>query len=321
VTVLGLDIGGANLKAAVANDVAVSQPFALWKNPVGLAKALRTLLADLPRFDALAVTMTGEFCDCFETKRQGVQAILDAVAAAAGPTAVRVWQTTGRFMDLGGARANPLPCAAANWLALATFAGRFAAEGPVMLIDVGSTTTDIVPLQDGQPAPRSRTDTERLRCKELVYTGVRRTPLCALLGDTHAAELFATSLDAYLVLGRVVEDASDRNTADGRPATRAAAHDRLARMIGADRESCTANDVLAIARRAHEEQTRLIGEALAGRSFHSVILAGEGEFLARDALADFSGPIISLASRLGPKVSEASCAYAVAMLASEGHHG
>src|SRR5437763_9179514 len=126
--VLGLDVGGANLKAAHTHGAALLRPFALWKNPVGLAGALRDLLASVPLFDFLAVTMTGELCDCFATKRDGVAAILAAVEAAAG-RAVRVWQTTGRFTDLAAARATPLQTAAANWLALAQYAGRFLPAG------------------------------------------------------------------------------------------------------------------------------------------------------------------------------------------------
>ena len=140
------------------------------------------LIAEMPSADLLAVTMTGELCDCFESKRQGVNAILDAVEAAAHGKPVRVWRTDGRFMDLTDVRRNPLMAAAANWLALATFAGGYVPKGPALLIDVGSTTTDIVALQDGRPMPIARTDPERLHSGELVYTGVRRTPLCAILG-------------------------------------------------------------------------------------------------------------------------------------------
>ena len=82
-TFLGLDIGGANLKAAQAGGPAWSIPFELWKRPADLAGALRELLATLPAYQRLAVTMTGELCDCFESKRQGVQFILGAVAGLA----------------------------------------------------------------------------------------------------------------------------------------------------------------------------------------------------------------------------------------------
>ena len=181
-SVLGLDVGGANLKAAHTNG-AHSRPFARWKNPGGLADALRGLIAEMPSADLLAVTMTGELCDCFESKRQGVNAILDAVEAAAVGKPIRIWGADGRFSDLAAARTEPLTSASANWLALATFAGRYAPQGPAPLIDVGSTTTDIVPLLNGQPVPQGRTDPERLRSGELVYSGVRRTPLCATYGD------------------------------------------------------------------------------------------------------------------------------------------
>ncbi len=182
--VLGLDIGGANLKAAHSDGTARSRPFALWKAPDRLADALRDLLRGWPPFDRLAVTMTGELCDCFASKREGVLAILAAVRVAAGPTPVAVWRNDGRLVSLDAARADPLPAAAANWLALATWAGRLAPHRHALLIDVGSTTTDIVPLIDGRPVPGGRTDTERLRCGELTYTGVIRTPLCACSAPT-----------------------------------------------------------------------------------------------------------------------------------------
>src|SRR5262249_27108723 len=108
VSVLGLDIGGANLKAAQVDGTAWLQPFALWKNPHALAHALRQLLDRFRSRDLLAVTMTGELCDCFETKRQGVHAILDAVTEAAHGVPVRVWRTDGRFVGPAEARATPL---------------------------------------------------------------------------------------------------------------------------------------------------------------------------------------------------------------------
>src|SRR6516162_87651 len=131
---VGLDIGGANLKVAHANGTALLQSFELWKNPAGLADALRGLLSRLPAHDGLAVTMTGELCDCFESKRQGVNAILDAVEAVRGSAPVLVWQTDGQFVTLPTARERPEHTAAANWLALATFTGRFAPSGYALLI-------------------------------------------------------------------------------------------------------------------------------------------------------------------------------------------
>jgi (4-(4-[2-(gamma-L-glutamylamino)ethyl]phenoxymethyl)furan-2-yl)methanamine synthase len=325
--VLGLDIGGANLKAAHVNGVARLQPFALWKNPQGLPQALQALLHDLPDADTLAVTMTGELCDCFETKRQGVLHILDAVETVAGKRRLRVWRSDGKLTDVAAARAVPLQVAAANWLALATFTGRFAAQGPGLLIDIGSTTTDLVPLAGGRPVPRGRTDSERLRHHELVYVGVRRTPVCALLGTGGAAELFATTLDVFLTNGAISEGKADLDTADGRPATRAAAHARLARMLCADAETCAPEETRRLADRVLLKLVYHLGFAVEASVKHllgppqTIVLAGSGEFLARLILNEqkaFPIPaVVSLAEQLGPEISQAACAYALAVLATE----
>src|SRR5207248_174454 len=122
----------------------------------------------------------------------------------------------------------PLQVAAANWLALAHFVARLFPHETVLLIDTGSTTTDIVFLNHGVPEPRGLSDPERLASGELVYTGVRRTPICAVLGMAVAAEFFATMQDAYIYLGLTPANPADCDTADGRPATRANARARLA---------------------------------------------------------------------------------------------
>ncbi len=51
---LGLDIGGANVKAATVDRFAVSLPFALWKSPNQLHAAIGQLIGQAPDFDAVA---------------------------------------------------------------------------------------------------------------------------------------------------------------------------------------------------------------------------------------------------------------------------
>jgi probable H4MPT-linked C1 transfer pathway protein len=325
--VLALDIGGANLKAAHSRGMADLRPLELWKDPAGLADHLNGLLALQPPFDILAVTMTGELCDCFETKRAGVSAILDAVETVAGGVPVRVLQTDGGLVGLAAARASPLRTAASNWLGLAEYAVRFLPGRCGLLIDAGSTTTDIIPVVEGKPAPAGRTDLDRLRSQELLYTGVRRTPVCALMGLSGAAELFATTLDAYLLLGLIPEDAGDCGTADGRPATRAKAHARLARMLCADGESLSESDTLELARRVQRRQADGVREAVVAVAARlpeppaGVVVAGSGEFLALAALREVPSlshiAAVSVAERLGPAISNAACAYALAVLARE----
>jgi probable H4MPT-linked C1 transfer pathway protein len=323
--VLGLDIGGANLKAAHSAGGARSVPFPLWKNPGQLPDTLREIIEAMPAHDTIAVTMTGELCDCFASKTEGVRAILDAVSASAAGRNIRVWSLQG-FVDVASARGKLLTAASANWLALAAFACRYA-EGNGLLIDIGSTTTDIVPIVSGRPAPKGVTDPERLHRLELVYTGVRRTPLCAVLGSGVAAEFFATTLDVHLVLDNIPEDAGDCNTADGRPATRACAHARLARMLCADPETLNQHETTKLAQRALLRQVYQLTTALdhvlhsLPRGANMVVIAGEGEFLARLVLKQQNsfrgGRIVSLADQLGPEASRAACAHAVAVLARE----
>ena len=331
-TWLALDVGGANLKGSHSSGTTLSLPFALWREPKRLGAALTGFASAFPSFDRLALTTTAELCDCYATKRIGVLAVLDAVAEAFPKLPIAVWGVDGRLHPEAEIRAAPRLAAAANWLALATVAARLIEHERGVLIDVGSTTTDLIPLHEGRPVPCGWTDAERLQTGELVYLGVRRTPVCALAealpfrGRPTAltAELFATTLDLFLTLGDCADNPHDRETADGRPATRDHARDRLARMVGADREECSADDVRLLAEAAREAiLARLVAAAnragLAGDGRPAVaIVAGSGEFLAARLAARILGPegrILSLSKCWGPDACRAACAWALRLLA------
>jgi hypothetical protein len=332
---LGLDIGGANLKGATSCGIAKSEPFEVWRAPGQLATRLRSLIAGFPPADLLAVTMTAELADCFSTKAEGVAAIIAAVQDAAGATPVAIWESTGQFTSPANAVQRPSSVAAANWHALATWAGRLAQRGKALLLDIGSTTTDIIPLQDGLPVSRGRTDLGRLLNHELVYSGLRRTPLCAVAQSVvvHgqpcpvAAELFATTLDVSLLLGLVPEDADDRITADGRPATIRCAHARIARMVCCDADEIDLAEARSIARCFFETQAgqlaAAINEVVArdANLLETVIVSGSGESLARTILEECrttrDARLVGLADTLSPELAEAACAYAIAVLAVE----
>ncbi len=323
-TVLGLDIGGANLKAATAAGRAVSVPFALWKQPDALPAALAALVAEFPGIDGLAVTMTGELCDCYATKREGVNRILDAVEFAAAGRPIRVWSVYGWWLSTVEAHDRPLEAAASNWHALATYAGRFAPTGNAFLIDIGSTTTDMIPLVDGVLTAVGRSDWDRLRLGELLYTGVKRTPVMALGIRTTCAELFADMRDVYTVCGMSDAEPNSTDTADGRPVDLDHCLARLARMFGADTESASYIEIADFALDCYLLQRAIIADAIRSREpteTATLIVSGVGEFLARasweQANPDRKPLILSLAETLGPEVSACAPAYAVAVLASE----
>ncbi|SFJ09970.1 hydantoinase/oxoprolinase family protein [Planctomicrobium piriforme] len=330
-TAIGLDIGGANLKASDGTR-AVSTPFPLWQNPNGLAAALEALLSSFSAGSPLAVTMTGELVDCFETKEEGVRHILSAVEKVADGRQVLVWQTGGEFVSIEDAIVLIPLVAAANWHALATWAGRMCPLGRALVFDIGSTTTDIIPIEDGLPAAQGLTDRERLATGELLYLGVRRTPLACLLGEVvvqgirHgvARELFATTLDVHLLRGEIDEDPDCRDTANGRLATRSAATDRMARMICCDRDEVTAAEIQDLAACFFDRELELVVEALRqGWPVEPpvrVLVSGAGEFLARLALEGrgwTGGEVLSLGTLLGPELSRAACAVALSRLAAE----
>jgi probable H4MPT-linked C1 transfer pathway protein len=330
--ILALDIGGANIKVADGQSYARSWPFELWKSPDKLADKLRGCLIESPSHDRLVVTMTGELCDCFETKREGVRHIVDATVEAAGDTPVLFYQTTGEFVSADEACEKYLLTAASNWRALATFAARYCDGKPGMLIDIGSTTTDIIPIVNGKEAARGRTDSERLGKGELVYMGVERTPICSIIPSLQwrdvscrvAQEWFATAGDVYLLLGDLREDLSNTNTADGKPFTCDAAHARMARMICGDRELVTRDEVISFATQVRENQIKfLLGNffvAVGGMRGvpRSIIVSGQGEFLvySKDG-SIFERPTISLNELLGPEISRCATAHALAVIASE----
>jgi probable H4MPT-linked C1 transfer pathway protein len=333
VSIVALDIGGANLKAADGLGYARSRSFALWRTPELLAVELQSLIGEAPHCDHLAVTMTGELADCYATKAIGVRSILNAVESAAAGRRIVVYLTTGEWATVDDARETPLLAAASNWRALATYANRFASSWPAVLIDMGSTTADIILLRESGPCPAGKTDPERLVSGELVYTGIERTPVSAIVqrlpwrGETCpvASELFATSADAYLLLGETPEDVHSIDTADGRSMTRAAAHARMARMVCADTTMFTEADARAAADAICDAQLAMLETAARDVSARlrqppqTLILSGQGEFLLRQLAArlPWQCEVLSLTKELGAEVSRCAPAHALAVLARE----
>lgn len=336
--VLGLDIGGANLKAATSSGESVTLPFPLWKQPEKLAGGLKAIQDKLPDVDSVAITMTGELCDCFENKAAGVRHILGAVGEVFREQPVFVWRNDARWASVQHGLDDPLPIAAANWLASATFASRYLPQSTGWFLDLGSTTLDMIPLLDGRVVTKSRTDLDRLKAGELAYLGASRTPISSLVQYVEvdqatlsvAAEWFATLDDVRLVLEHLDEDHRDTNSADGKPRTREYAYARLARLVCADvvelgkpsiKDIC--QQVMSAYRRKLRSHLRFSHARQSEQLTHrwgGVVLAGSGEeYLAREiAFIDSNtSPVVSMTGRVGPELSTALAAYSVAMLLAE----
>jgi probable H4MPT-linked C1 transfer pathway protein len=296
---LAVDIGGANTKAARLDGPSlrtVSRPFEIWRDRRALSAVLREVAAEVGPADAAAITMTAELSDAFRTKREGVAFVLDAAEDALGDRPLSVLTSAGELVSMEAARAQPWEVAAANWVATALAVAD--AYPDALLIDVGSTTTDVVPIAAGRVAATGHDDLGRLLAGELVYTGVLRTNLAAIALRVPvrggwcpvASEHFAISADIHLVLGRLAHEAYDCPTPDGRPVTVAFARERIARLVCADVEQLGDDEVDAIAAYLAGEQLRQIEDA-ARRVQRPlppeapVVAVGSGAFLGHEVSA------------------------------------
>ncbi|MBV9002721.1 MAG: hypothetical protein JO304_26940 [Solirubrobacterales bacterium] len=243
----------------------------------------------------VALTTTAELVDVFASKRDGVLHVLDAASKALPGRRLRVLTTEGELIGVEEARAAPLRCAAANWMATASLVACSLPDA--IVVDCGSTTTDVVPIQGGEVIPLGRTDLERLRHGELVYTGALRTNVAAVLSHVPiggrpcpvSSELFAISADAHLLRGSVSPEQCTCTFPDGRGASPAEVRSRLARVVCADPGQLADGDLEAIAAAVEDAQVASIAAALArvARRVPSgarVLAIGAGAFLARAAV-------------------------------------
>ena len=199
-----------------------------------------------------------------------------------------------------------------------------------IVIDTGSTTTDLIPIVSGHVAALGKTDPERLASSELVYTGVVRTPVEAIAstlpwrGGTVgvSAEGFALSGDLYLWLGQIAAEDYTAPTPDRRPATRPFAGERLARVICADREMLEEEEITELARSIAEAQVERVAASLRSvlerhPAIRQAMVTGIGDFLGGAAARRVGLEVRSLAEHLGPDASRVAPAAAIALLLSE----
>lgn len=329
---LAFDIGGANLKAADGCGWTASLAFPLWRRWRELPAALAELVTRR-RPTRVVATMTGEICDCYPSRAAGVTHIVESLIEATRgfDDTPRVYLTDGRIVPAAEAVAEWRLAAASNWHALARLAASVAPDRACFLLDIGSTTTDIVPLDQGRVAATAHDDASRMLAGELVYTGVERTAVAAIVrrlphrGQRRpvASELFAESRDAWLTLGSLPESPAATDTADGGPATVEAARIRLARTMLLEPADFTPADALLAAEAIASRQAGLVARALQqvaeriGRVPDTIVLAGHGDQLASRALAasGWSANLLPLAAAIGPAAARSGPAFALAGIA------
>jgi probable H4MPT-linked C1 transfer pathway protein len=343
VNVLGLDIGGANTKCAyvqtqrgIIRDVkVVVKYFPVWKNPQNLVQVLQELREAVGgRFDVVGVTMTAELSDVYRTKREGVEHILGCVRKVFSNVPIYVLNTNVCLVTLEESLMEPLGVAAANWGATGWLVAQYFEN--CIIVDVGSTSTSIIPVINGKIAAQGRSDLDKLICGELVYTGSLRTNLATIAQTipvkntvaTVSSELFALSGDIHLILGNIKSEQYISETADGKGTTHKEALTRLARLICADTEMLTEKELTQIAQHLYEKQIQQITNGLNQVYKHAkktastkvpILIAGLGkDFLARSAAEQIGADIImDLGELLPSEVSLSVPAVGVALMAAK----
>ncbi len=291
-TVVGWDIGGANVKLAIVEDGAVVRvhqfPCPAMQDRAKFDRALEGAMAFVPKGARHAVTMTGELSDVFPSRAEGVAYLSGMAGRHLGPR-ILIYAGNAGFVAPSEAAAHWRDIASANWHATATLVGRLSRDA--LLVDIGTTTTDLIPIRDGTCTARGFTDAERLATGELVYTGVVRTPVMAVarrapfagVEQGLAAERFATMADVYRLSGDLPESADDHPTADGAGKSHEESAARLARMTGRDLADAPMTEWITLARFLAERQLDEITAAVsqADSDVRNVIGAGCGRFLSR----------------------------------------
>jgi probable H4MPT-linked C1 transfer pathway protein len=279
VSVIGWDIGGANTKAAfirtkngcVEELKTAIEYFPVWKDLkklVNLLLMLKEKLCHVTMLDCIGLTMTAELSDAYQTKREGVNNILSCVAQAFPDVPVFVLDVDSTLRSIESIKSEPLRVAAANWVATGWLVSQIVKT--CVIIDVGSTSTSIIPVVDRRIVATGKTDLEKLMNGELVYTGSLRTNVAAIVRSVPlrdgtarvSSELFAQSGDVHLVIGNITEEEYSTETADGRGKTRREAMARLARVVCADIEMLTEQEIVQIARYVYNRQVEQVAEGL-----------------------------------------------------------
>jgi probable H4MPT-linked C1 transfer pathway protein len=296
--VIGWDIGGVHLKAARVEDGRVTKA-AQYASPLRagtgrLLEAFAEARREMGRADRNIVTMTGELADTFSSRKEGVEHLATLAARELGTASI--YAGPAGCVRPQDAHKHCADIASANWHACAALIARKRTNA--LFIDLGSTTTDIVPIFERKVAARGYTDSQRLAAGELVYTGLvrgfvmataRRAPLQGTWIPL-VNENFATMADVHRILGTLPADVDLMPTADGREKTIVASQARLARMLGSDASDAGDETWMLVARWFAEAQMRAITDAAtlvlsSGRliSATPIIAAGIGHSLIAEA--------------------------------------
>ncbi|MEW8049651.1 MAG: hydantoinase/oxoprolinase family protein [Candidatus Thiodiazotropha endolucinida] len=341
--ILGWDLGGAHTKAALIDSRGCVErveqiPCPLWQGLEYLDSGIDSVVERIGNSSGLkhAVTMTGELVDLFPDRDAGVKALIDTMGRHFSGASLAIYAGSAGFLNPENAVRHSPQVASANWLATASWVASRLPEG--LLVDVGSTTTDLIAFADKQVLACDYSDHQRLVSQALIYTGVVRTPLMAITDKVPfagewvylMAEHFATTADIYRLNGELPETADLLPSADNGEKSVNGSARRLARMLGLDVDATDIDGWCGVSRYIAEQQLRQLVDAcervLSRPGFSTsapLVGAGVGRFLVERICHRLARPYVGVeelftcAKWMETKVAECAPAVAVASLAKD----
>lgn len=338
--ITGWDIGGAHLKVAQCTQQgelyqAIEIPCPLWRGIEQLQKAIIAAQEKLIRPTLInAVTMTGELVDIFPDRQSGVASILNCLLPFLTKDTCQIYAGNQGWLTPSKAKTQWQDVASRNWQASADFTASHIEQG--IFIDIGSTTSDIVIINEHQAQPKAFNDVERQAISELHYAGAIRTPLIAIAHTAPfnnkvirlAAEVFATTGDCWCILDQLDSTSLKDNTADGQPWQKPNCIRRLARLFGTDAHHYPEQQWYMLAQWFAQQQTAQLQQAcetvLANHDSIAdnapIIGAGIGRFMLQNVAKKLARDYIDFSSLTTPHSTQAADhapATAIALLASQ----
>ena len=327
--IAGFDIGGANTDLAIIDfedgeikNIEVDFEYLpMWSNNDDLSHVLIELIEKIcpvSEIDAVGISMTAELVDAYDTKKEGV---LDVVRKCEETfTCPIAYVGVDGMLSKDEIEKTPLKAAAANWIATAQIATLISDN--CIFIDTGSTTTDIIPIRDAKECAIGKSDFDRSATGELVYTGTLRTNLASFLDKVElngkeyrvASELFAQTADVYMVLDLITEKDYICDTFDGEGKSKIDCARRIARVVCADLEMLSMEDIVEMSEFIHQKQVEQIADGL--RQVHEtqnldlIVTTGLGKDILDRPVAELLGLEVK---SMGDILSDDECTVAPAI--------
>ena len=327
--IAGFDIGGANTdlaiidfeKGEIKNIEVDFEYLPMWSNNDDLSHVLIELIEKIcpvSEIDAVGISMTAELVDAYDTKKDGV---LDVVRKCEETfTCPIAYVGVDGMLSKDEIEKTPLKAAAANWIATAQIATLISDN--CIFIDTGSTTTDIIPIRDAKECAIGKSDFDRSATGELVYTGTLRTNLASFLDKVElngkeyrvASELFAQTADVYMVLDLITEKDYICDTFDGEGKSKIDCARRIARVVCADLEMLSMEDIVEMSEFIHQKQVEQIADGL--RQVHEtqnldlIVTTGLGKDILDRPAAELLGLEVK---SMGDILSDDECTVAPAI--------